>query len=50
MQRRPTVDAGEVTALREKNARLEYRIMHLLKALEAQDAEIAALKARLGSN
>ncbi|RUP46586.1 hypothetical protein BC936DRAFT_146769 [Jimgerdemannia flammicorona] len=37
-------DAKEVEALRAENQKLNFRIVHLLRALDAKDAELAALK------
>ena len=37
----------ELEKLKDQNARLEYRVIHLIRALEQQDKEIEELKKQL---
>lgn len=47
MKKHQEPDSEELTKLKETNARLEYRIKHLLRALEEQDKEIEELKKQI---
>ena len=47
MKKNQEPKSEELTKLKDQNARLQYRIKHLLKALEEQDKEIEELKKKL---
>ena len=40
MNKRKEPNSEEIKELKDKNARLEYRIKHLLRALDEQDKEL----------
>ncbi|EMH75654.1 hypothetical protein EHI8A_006220 [Entamoeba histolytica HM-1:IMSS-B] len=47
MKKNQEPKSEELDKLKDQNARLEYRIKHLLRALEEQDKEIEELKKQI---